>query len=53
MISDGDKCTDQPMHPGCWVGWCLPTVQNCGTSMEVGLCGMCAIVSEAGWPGLH
>ena len=36
MISGGGKCTDQPMHPGCWAGWYLLIVQNCGSTMEVG-----------------
>ena len=36
MISDGDKYTDQPTHPGYWACLYLPLVQNCSTSMEVG-----------------
>ena len=43
------------MHPGCWVGWYLPIVQNCGTSMYVGsMLHMCCIwVEQVGpdYPG--
>ena len=47
MISDGDKSTDQPTHPGCWACWYLPIVQNCVISMEVGsVLHMCHVSVE-------
>ena len=47
IISKGDKYTGKPTHPGCWVGWYLPTMQNSSTSMEVGsVLHMCHIWVE-------
>ena len=51
MISNEDKYTNWPMHPGCQVDWYLPKVQNSGISMEVGsMLHICHVWVE--WVGL-